>query len=166
MFRTLWISALIALVLTDCAALPQPGIPIIAAAKNEGIEYSLEMARNTYNTGESARVIYRVTNQTDAVIGFGSVPNCEYCMFQMSARQDTMEVWRTCRIIPPCGHKEFTLQASETHEWAVDWNLTNDNGTLEPEDDFPLSPGIYTLMVTLWPSIKDLLVLSLEIEIR
>jgi hypothetical protein len=166
MLRILWTSILIALALTACIVPSSPGIPIIVTAENEGIAYSLEMARNTYSSGESARITYRVTNKTESVVNFGSVPNCESCIYQMRAAQGAREVWRTCRVMPPCGYKEFVLQAHETQEWVVDWNLTNDNGTLEPEDDFPLSAGRYTLTVNLWPSNEPPLLLSLEIEIR
>lgn len=166
MFRTLLTFVLIVLLLTACTAPPTRGIPITVTAENDGIAYSLEMAQNTYNTGENAKITYRVTNKTQSVVYFGSVPNCESCMYQMHAVQGSEEVWRTCRVQPPCGQKDFTLQVYETHEWIVNWNLTNDNGTLEPEDDFPLSPGRYTLTANLWPSDKPLLLLSLDIKVR
>jgi len=166
MFRTLWILVLLNLALTACAALPASGLPIIVTAEQDGVAYSLEMPRNTFNSGGSAKITYRVTNKTEAAVNFGSVPNCDYCIYRMRAVQGDVDVWQTCRVMPPCGYKEFSLPAGDTQTWIVDWNLTSDNGTLEPEDDFPLSPGIYTLMVSLWPSTETPLVLSLEIAVR
>lgn len=166
MIRTLWISVLVSLALAACAALPTSCLPIFVTAEQDGVAYSLEMPRNTFDLGGSAKITYRVTNKTEAAVNFGSVPNCEYCIVQMRVVQGDVDVWQTCRVMPPCGYKEFSLQARETQKWVVDWNLTSDNRTLEPEDDFPLSPGIYTLMVSLWPSIDAPLALSLEISIR
>jgi hypothetical protein len=166
MFRILCIFSWLTLAITACGTRSSAARPITVTAEHDGIAYSLEVARNTYVTGESAKIKYRVTNNTESVADVGSVPNCEYCMYQIRAVQGTEEVWKTCRVRPPCGHKEFTLLAHETHEWLVDWNLTNDNGTLEPEDDVALPVGRYTLIANLGVANQPRLFLSMDIEVR
>jgi hypothetical protein len=151
MLSRLLVSILIQLSLVACSALLPRG-PSTATVQEGGIEYRLETARSSYGAGEVVALMYSITNTTQENFQPGMVPNCEYCAYQLHATRDNREVWRTCRVIPPCGWAEFSLAPGETREWTEEWALTNDNGTLEPEDDFPLDPGIYTIVAELYLS--------------
>jgi hypothetical protein len=70
-------------------------------------------------------------------------------------------------VIPPCGEIDFILAPAETREWVEEWALTNDHGTMEPEDDSPLGPGMYTVVAELHlaPNVRRVPV-SIELTIR
>jgi len=115
-----------------------------ASVEKNGVEYYLEADKSSYRLGESVTILYHVTNKTDEVKDLGTVFNCEYCIRQLQITLGDKEIWRTCRIPPPCGQKEFRLNPHESWEYTEAWNMVNDNGTLEPEDDFPIgNKGIY-----------------------
>jgi hypothetical protein len=145
------ITLVVQLSLVACSA-ALPRAPNAATVQQGGIEYRLETASPSYELGEVVRLIYSFTNTTQVTFQPGMVPNCEYCAQQFHATHDDQEVWRTCRVIPPCGWAELSLAPGETREWVEEWALTNDNGTLEPGDDFPLDPGIYTIAAELYLS--------------
>ncbi len=122
----------------------QESVQNSVSAEENGIEYYLEADKSSYRLGESVNILFRVTNNTEEVKDLGTVYNCEYCIRQLTITLDGKEVWRTCRIPPPCGQKEFRLNPRESWEYTEAWNMVNDNGTLEPDDDFPIGhKGIY-----------------------
>ena len=123
-----------------CAQTP---IQNSTTAEKNGIEYYLETDKSSYQLGENINILFRVTNKTDEVKDLGTVYNCEYCMRQLTITLDGKEIWRTCRIPPACGQKEFRLNPNESWEYTEAWNMINDNGTLEPGDDFPIGKGKY-----------------------
>ena len=139
-----------------------------ATVEEDGIEYYLKSDKSSYALGESVQIRYRVTNKTDKVKELGSVPNCEYCVQQFQIKLRGKEMWKSCRVIPPCGTKTFRLNPYESWEYSdVAWNMVNDNGTLEPDDDFPVVPGVYTITGKLW-SLEDnsRVPVSISIEIK
>jgi hypothetical protein len=144
-----------------------PGGPQVATIEQAGIQYRLETANTSYEPGQVVRLVYTITNTTPDAFRPGAVPACEYCTQQFRAAHDDQEVWRTCRVIPPCGQVEFSLAPGETLEWVEDWALTNDNGTMEPEDDFPLDPGVYTIVAELYlsPTVERAPV-SIQLEVK
>jgi hypothetical protein len=146
-----FVSVLVQLSLVACSA-GLPRGPRAATVQEGGIEYRLEAASPSYELGEVVGLVYRITNAAQEAFQPGMVPNCEYCTQQFHATRDGQEVWRSCRVIPPCGWAEFSLAPGETREWVEEWALTNDNGTLEPGDDFPLDPGSYTVEAELYLS--------------
>ncbi len=160
------VSALVQLSLVACsAALPRGANA--ATVQADGIEYRLESTSASYELGEVVALRYSITNTAQEAFQPGMVPNCEYCTQQFHAIRDDQEVWRTCRVIPPCGWAEFSLVSGETREWVEEWALTNDNGTLEPEDDFPLEPGFYTVTAEMYLSTTAGRVpVSIELEIK
>jgi len=113
-------------------------LPKSVSVEENGIEYYLETDRSSYRLGESVTILYRVTNKTDEVRDLGTVFNCEYCIRQLQITLDGREIWRTCRVPPPCGQKELRLNPHESWTYTEQWSMINDNGTLEPEDDFPI----------------------------
>jgi len=150
MKRAIFFLVLASFVLGACAGSRTPG-PNAATIVGNGVEYYLETDKSSYSLGESVQIRYRITNKTDEVKELGSVPNCEYCVQQFHIKSSGKEVWRSCRVIPPCGMKMFRLNPNESWEYSdIAWNMVNDNGTLEPDDDFPISPGVYTLTGKLW----------------
>jgi len=167
MKRVLTLIVLASFVLGACTGSQTPG-PNKATVVQNGIEYYLETDKNSYTLDESVRILYRITNMTDEVKELGSVPNCEYCVQQFQVELRGKEVWKSCRIIPPCGTKTFHLNPHEAWEYSdVAWNMVNDNGTLEPDDDFPIVPGVYTITGKLW-SLEDnsRVPVSVSIEIK
>ena len=160
------VSVLIQFSLVACSAVLPRG-PNTATVQEGGIEYRLETARSSYDVGEVVALVYSITNTTQEDFQPGMVPNCEYCTQQFHATRDSQEVWRTCRVIPPCGWAEFSLAPGETREWTEEWALTNDNGTLEPEDDFPLDPGVYAIAAELYLSTTaGRMPISLQLQIE
>ena len=152
--------------LVACAAVSPPGAPT-ATVEESGIQYHLETASAMYEAGEVVRLTYRITNTTREAFRPGSVVNCDYCTRQFHASRDGQEVWRTCRVVPPCGVVEFSLAPGHTREWVEEWALTNDNGSMDPEDDFPLGPGTYTVVAELYlgPGV-DRVPVSIELRIK
>lgn len=153
-------------VLAACACSQEPG-PNFAAVVENGIEYYSETDRSDYRLVDSVNIRFRITNKTDEVKELGTVPNCESCVQQFHIKLGEKEVWRTCRVIPPCGTKMFLLNPYESWEYSAVWNMVNDNGTLEPDDDFPIVPGVYTVIGKLW-SLEDntRVPVSVSIEIK
>ncbi len=47
--------------------------------------------------------------------------------------------------MPPIPPVEFLLDAYESKEYQITWDMMNDNGTAGEEDDFPVGPGIYNI---------------------
>jgi hypothetical protein len=113
------------------------------STEKDGLEYSLETDKHSYRLGEDVGISFRVKNKTDQVKELGTIINCEYCMCQLQITMNDEDVWRNCRVPPPCGQKVFLLSPGESWEYAAVWKMIHDNGTLEPEDDFPVSPGKY-----------------------
>jgi hypothetical protein len=113
------------------------------SVEKDRLEYSLETDRRSYRPGEDVRISFRVKNTTDPIKELGTVINCEYCICQFQITRNDEEGWINCRIPPPCGQKVFRLSPGESWEYAAVWKMIRDNGTLEPADDFPVSPGKY-----------------------
>lgn len=167
MKRALTLLVLAGIVLSACTGSQIPG-PNYAAVVEDGIEYYLKTDKSSYSLGESVQILYHVTNQTDEIKELGSVPNCDYCVQQFQITFRGKEVWKSCRVIPPCGTKTFRLNPHEAWEYPdAAWNMVNDNGTLEPNDDFPIVPGVYTITGKLW-SLEDhsRIPVSVLVEIR
>ncbi len=159
-------TGLLHLALAACTVVSSAG-PRASTVEEAGIQYRLETASSSYDPGEVVRLTYRIINTTQDPFRPGGVVNCDYCTRQFHATHDGVEVWRTCRVIPPCGGIEFGMAPGETREWVEEWGLTNDNGTMEPEDDLPLGPGTYTVVAELYlaPNAQRVPV-SIELTVR
>jgi len=162
----LLVTGLLHLSLVACSvALPEG--PLAATVEEAGIQYHIETASASCEPGDIVELTYRITNTTPDAFRPGGVVNCDYCTRQFHATRRGEEVWRTCRVVPPCGGVEFILAPGETREWVEEWALTNDNGTMEPEDDYPLGPGTYTIVAEIYlgPNVQRVPV-SIELRIR
>jgi hypothetical protein len=143
-----WILVLLAfggIFLLASSCMFQADKPNRATVEESGVTYSIETDRSAYSQGETVRIVYRITNKTAGVLDLGSVPDCAYCTHQLSITQNGKDIWQGCRIMPPCGFKEFRLDPDASWEYAIDWPMVNDRQTLEPEDDVPVDPGVYHL---------------------
>lgn len=142
MIRFLLLLTLAGLILasTGCA---KTSVQSTMSAEKDGLEYFLETDKSSYRLGEEVNILFRVKNKTDQVKELGTVINCEYCMAQLQITRKDEDVWENCRVPPPCGQKVFRLSPGASWEYAAVWNMIHDNGTLEPEDDFPAGPGKY-----------------------
>jgi len=138
-----FITAGLLFALTSC--LVKKNSPNRSSVINDGIEYTLETDHGSYALGEEINFIYRVTNQTGEEKEFADVPNCTYCMAQFYITKGSEDIWRSCRVMPPCGWKKIILKAGETQEFTVPWKMENDRGTFETADDEPVQPGRYQI---------------------
>ena len=138
----LLLPALASLVLASWGCTEKPRQNSDSVEEN-GIEYYLETDKSSYRLGESVSILYRITNKTDELKELGTVYNCESCIRQLQITSNGEVIWKSCRVPPPCGHKTFRLNPHESWEHTEVWNMINDNGTLEPDDDFSVVPGVY-----------------------
>jgi len=148
----------------SCSLLTNPGNR--TTRKQGGVEYSIETDRRDYQLSNTVIILYRVTNQSGKIISLGSVPNCDYCKHQLTITQADQEIWKSCRVIPPCGWTEFSLQPGETWEYSENWGMTDDHGTLEPGDDFPVGSGHYQVSGQLYPGDGPRVPISVSINIK
>jgi hypothetical protein len=154
------------LLLTACGG-PLTSGPNSASAEKDGLAYYMETDKIIYSLDESVKILYRVTNGTKMTRELGVVPDCDYCICQFHITQGNEDIWRSCRVLPPCGFREFWLSPGGSWEWSVTWDMTNDNGTLEPDDDYPILQGAYSIVAEFHPSdgiITPPLSLSIEIQ--
>jgi Tol biopolymer transport system component len=120
--------------------------PNRAVAENDSLAYSFETDAHAYATGDTVRMLFRMTNKSGQVQDFGEVNDCEYCICQVSVSQDSLDLWQSCRVPPPCAIVPFTLDAGASREFHHTWDLISDNGTFfQQDDDFPVRPGTYAV---------------------
>ena len=113
---------------------------------NDGIKYYMQTDKSVYQSGEEVEMLYRVTNLTANPVDIGYILSCEDAWTHfMVTDDDGSDIWQFFRINPPCGHIMFSLAPYESRECQRVWDMTNDNGTLEPDDDFPVGPGLYNI---------------------
>jgi len=113
---------------------------------NNGIKYYMQTDKSVYQLGEEVEMLYRVTNLTPNPVDVGYILNCEDAWTHfMVTDDDESDIWQFFRVIPPCGYTMFSLAPYESRECQRVWDMTNDNGTLEPDDDFPVGPGLYNI---------------------
>jgi len=109
----------------------------------DGIEYCIQTDKPVYNSGEDVEIMYRVTNLTETPLEIAPILNCYYAAHLVITDGNNTEIWEHWRLIPPCGFITLHLDAHESKEYRKIWNMTNDNGTLGKDDDFPIGPGSY-----------------------
>jgi len=115
----------------------------------DGIEYYIQTDKAVYDLGENVEILYRVTNFTDNPVSIGekSLFSPDYDVI-ITDDGDT-KVWQyVLALPPPPGPPEttmFHLEPYESKEYQTIWDLTNDNGTSDRIDDFPVDPGMYNI---------------------
>ena len=105
----------------------------------DGIEYYIQTDKSVYDLGESVEMLHRVTNLRDEAVTFVFAYQ-QQCFFEVWYGET--RIWGWPKLVNPAG-SGFTLQPGEFKEFLKDWDMSNDNGTLTPIDDFFVSPGIY-----------------------
>jgi len=112
----------------------------------DAIEYYIQTDKAVYNLGENVEILYSVTNMSGNPVDIGMVLNCYYwCHFMVTDDHNT-DIWQHFRIIPPCGDIMFSLDAYESRECQISWDMISDNGTFfEHDDDYPVGPGSYNI---------------------
>lgn len=140
------------LLLTACcpgSSAPSPTPTLPAIREQEGLRFSLTTDLHDYFLGNKVSFTYRLSNTTKENRLLGQVPNCNYCIDQVRILRAGEEIWRSCRVIPPCGQKDLSLTPGETREYVTEWWMVNDHGTIETEDDTPIPPDLYTAIAEL-----------------
>ncbi|MBN2270138.1 MAG: hypothetical protein JXN61_05960 [Sedimentisphaerales bacterium] len=133
----------------------------------DGIRYETETDKPVYTPDENVEMFYRVTNLREAAANVGMVLNCEEAWSHFVVRDNgSFDVWEFWRVIPPCGYRMLHLEPHESEECRRTWSMVNDNGTLSPDDDFPVGPGIYSITAELeLSSLSGRVPVSVSIEI-
>jgi hypothetical protein len=117
----------------------------------DGIEYYIQTDKAVYDLGENVEILYRVTNLSDEAVMFVFAYQ-QQCFFEIW--DDETRIWGWPKLVNPA-FSDFTLQRGEFKEFLKDWDMMNDNYTLEPSDDFLVSPGIYDVSGQLMGSTSD-----------
>ncbi|MCP4348720.1 MAG: hypothetical protein GY795_24845 [Desulfobacterales bacterium] len=138
-----------------------------ATVEEDGLEYYLQTDKAVYDYGDNVKILYGVINKRDGNRVLETLSDCmRYNLYITSQAGETWVKYRT----PPAdcpGLPEYSLYP-RGGEWKnyTDWNMKNDNGTAETYDDFPVSPGIYTVTGELRPSEDKRVTLSLSFQIK
>jgi len=115
----------------------------------DGIEYYVQTNKSVYILGESVEILYRVTNLTDNPVSIGekSLFSPDYDV--IITDDGDAKVWQYILTLPPPPTPPettmFHLEPYESKEYQTTWDLTNDNGTSDRIDDFPVDPGMYNI---------------------
>ena len=115
----------------------------------DGIEYYIQTDKAVYNLGENVEILYRVTNLTDNPVSIGekSLFSPDYDV--IITDDGDAKVWQYILTLPPPPTPPettvFHLEPYESKEYQTTWDLTNDNGTSDRIDDFPVDPGMYNI---------------------
>jgi predicted outer membrane repeat protein len=109
----------------------------------EGIEYYIRTDKSIYHLGENVEILYRVTNLTENPVDIGKVLRGPWCGFMITDENNT-DIWQYVRCIPPSGYEMLHLEASESKQHEITWDMISDNGTFaQPADDYLVGTGAY-----------------------
>jgi hypothetical protein len=162
----LTVSILCAALTASCSPSQPSNLPNRVFAEVDGLAYSFEVDAHAYATGDTVRMLFRITNKSRTVKDFGQVNDCEYCICQVSVSQDGLDLWQSCRVPPPCAIVPFTLQAGASREFHHSWDLISDNGTFgQPDDDFAVRPGAYAVTARVSAPHLNAVPLTLTIDV-
>ncbi|MHC4110947.1 MAG: hypothetical protein ACYSUY_07725 [Planctomycetota bacterium] len=133
----------------------------------DDIEYYILTDKFAYNSGEEVWMLYRVTNLASIQVNLGWVPIPPFCYHFVIGDNNGEHVWQWSWEMPPMPPVEFILDAYESKEYEIGWDMINDNGTAETEDDFPVGPGIYNITGELHTSPEeDRVRVSVSVNVR
>jgi hypothetical protein len=110
----------------------------------DNIEYYMQTNKSVYDLGESVEMLYRVTNLGVEITIFDfPLAESEQCLF--TVEEKGVRIWGRrvdfSRVI-----SELKLNPGEFKEYTGVWNMTADNGTLNPDDDWLISLGTYDVV--------------------
>jgi len=113
----------------------------------DDIEYYIQTNKSVYDLGEEVGMLYRVTNLGDTDVVLGEVIADPLAYYDFRIMQDGSQIWEYPYMSVVLGFGPFDLGPYESKEFQTVWNMMNDNGTpWLPDDDFPVSPGIYEVV--------------------
>lgn len=110
----------------------------------DGIEYYIQTNKSIYNLGEDVEMLYRVTNLGVEITIF-DFPLAESEQSLFTVEEEGVRIWGR-RINFDRVMSGFVLNPGEFKEYTGIWNITADNGTLNPDDDWLISPGTYDVV--------------------
>jgi hypothetical protein len=99
----------------------------------DSVEYAFQVNGNVFASLDTVRMLFRVKNLSNNTVEFGAFNNSYYCGF--AVRDDTLDIWQSCRVPPPGGVLADSLKPDMTRMFGCDWNTISDNGTFFPHDD-------------------------------
>jgi hypothetical protein len=110
----------------------------------DNIEYYMQINKSVYDLGESVEMLYRVTNVGEEIAIFDfPLAEIEQCLF--TVENEEVRIWGRrvdfSRVV-----SRFVLDPGEFKAYTKIWNMTNDNGTESPKDDWLISPGTYSVV--------------------
>ena len=142
--KTLFYAGLFTLALAGCA---KATLVNSNSVVEDSIKYYIQTDKSVYNLEEQVEMLYRVTNVSENPVDIGEVLNCEYawCTFIITD-DDNTDIWEYLRGGgPPCGWIMLHLEPDESKELQITWDMMNDNGTWQKDDDYPVDPGSYNI---------------------
>jgi len=119
----------------------------------DNIEYYVQTDKSVYDLGEDVQVLYRVTNLRDVEWRFNYIPPIVDILVAAEEGGNFNEIWNWgWDKIYPAGPVVFQLEPNESAEISGIWPQINLNGSVEPEDHTPVSPGIYRTSGVFYPT--------------
>ena len=110
----------------------------------DNIEYYMQTNKSFYDLGENVEMLYRVTNLGVEITIFDfPLAESEQCLF--TVEEEGVRIWGR-RFDFSRVTSGFVLNPGEFKEYTGIWNMTADNGTLNPDDDWLISPGTYDVV--------------------
>ena len=143
--------------ISGCAKSPVEAEPESILNSNpiikDGIEYYIQTDKKIYSLGEEVEMLYRVTNLSDEAMGFTFDDQVQYYFavtkdgnltyyWYPSSNFDGNLIWFAPKVGLPAG-SSFVLEPGGHKEYTETWNMINENGTNQLNDDFLVSPGDY-----------------------
>ena len=133
----------------------------------DNIKYCIQTNKSVYHSGETVEILYRVTNQASIPVNLGWVPMSPFCYHFAITDNNDAHVWQWPWAIPTSPPVEFRLDAYESKEFEINWDMINDNGTAGVGDDFPAGSGTYNITGELHTSPEeDRVRVSVSINVR
>jgi predicted outer membrane repeat protein/parallel beta-helix repeat protein len=111
----------------------------------DNVQYCIRTDKSVYHSGETVEIFYRVTNLGSIPVSLGWVPMPPFCYHFVIVDNNGEHVWQWSWVMPPSPPVEFSLDAYESKEYEINWEMINDNGTAGTEDDFAIGPGMYNI---------------------
>jgi FlaG/FlaF family flagellin (archaellin) len=109
------------------------------------VKYCIRTDKSVYHLGETVGIFYSITNLGSLPVSLGWAPIRPFCYRFVIVDENGEHVWLWSWEMPPIPPVEFILDAYESEEYEIGWDMINDNGTYETEDDFPAGPGMYKI---------------------
>jgi FlaG/FlaF family flagellin (archaellin) len=111
----------------------------------DDVKYCIRTDKSVYHPGETVGIFYSITNTGGEPVSLGWAPIRPFCYRFAIVDANDEHVWLWSWEMPPIPPVMFALDAYESAEYEIGWDIINDNGTYETEDDFPAGAGNYKI---------------------